>query len=169
MISHNNHSENLLVVIEEGLKEKNLKLKDFDKVIVGDGPGSYTGLRIAMVVAKMISYTLDIPMYTISSLSLIGSGYISLNNDKVNKNILISSKAKKNHSYIKVVESNTGKELVSDSFVTDDEKEKIVSQYDAFVVDFTNYNVKEEVIISLANKVENVHEVIPNYLRQANT
>lgn len=165
MMTHNNHSENLLTVIEEGLKLNNIKLKDFNKIIVGEGPGSYTGLRVAMVVAKMASYTLNIPLYTISSLTYVGSGY--LNN--LNENILISIKAKKGHSYIKVYEKETNRVLVEDIFLTDEEKEKIVSQYSAYVVNESNYKLNEEIINRYAVLVDNVHELTPNYLRKANS
>lgn len=165
MMTHNNHSENLLTVIEEGLKLNNIKLKDFNKIIVGEGPGSYTGLRVAMVVAKMASYTLNIPLYTVSSLTYVGSGY--LNN--LNENILISIKAKKGHSYIKVYEKETNRVLVEDIFLTDEEKEKIVSQYSAYVVNESNYKLNEEIIDRYAVLVDNVHELTPNYLRKANS
>mgnify|MGYP003291424070 CR=1 FL=1 len=165
MMTHNNHSENLLTVIEEGLKLNNIKLKDFNKIIVGEGPGSYTGLRVAMVVAKMASYTLNIPLYTVSSLTYVGSGY--LNN--LNENILISIKAKKGHSYIKVYEKETNRVLVEDIFLTDEEKEKIISQYSAYVVNESNYKLNEEIINRYAVLVDNVHELTPNYLRKANS
>ena len=165
MMTHNNHSENLLTVIEEGLKLNNIKLKDFNKIIVGEGPGSYTGLRVAMVVAKMASYTLNIPLYTVSSLTYVGSGY--LNN--LNENILISIKAKKGHSYIKVYEKETNRVLVEDIFLTDEEKEKIVSQYRAYGVNESNYKLNEEIINRYAVLVDNVHELTPNYLRKANS
>lgn len=165
MMTHNNHSENLLTVIEEGLKLNNIKLKDFDKIIVGEGPGSYTGLRVAMVVAKMASYTLNIPLYTVSSLTYVGSGYLN----KLNENILISIKAKKGHSYIKVYEKETNRVLVEDIFLTDEEKEKIVSQYSAYVVNESNYKLNEEIINRYAVLVDNVHELTPNYLRKANS
>jgi len=164
MITHNNHSENLLVVIEEGLNLHNMKMKDFDKIIVGYGPGSYTGLRVSMVVAKMASYTLNIPLYTISSLSFVGSGYINKN-----ENILISIKAKKGHSYIKVYEANSDKVVLEDTFLTDEEKENFISQYNAFVVCEGSYKIDEEVINKHAELVDNVHEITPNYLRKANS
>ena len=103
MISHNNHSENIINVIEEGLKETGLKLKDFNKVIVGYGPGSYTGLRVGMVVAKMMAYSLDIPLYVVSSLSFVGSGYFTKDGTYIVYNI-----AKKEHCYTKLVVVNNG-------------------------------------------------------------
>ena len=52
-IGLNNHSDHLLPLIEEGLNKLQLQVKDFDRIILGDGPGAYTGLRVSMSVAKM--------------------------------------------------------------------------------------------------------------------
>ena len=71
----NNHSDHLLNLIQEGLEKYQLEVKDFDRIILGDGPGAYTGLRVSMSVAKMFAWTLNIPLYTISSLDLLTSGY----------------------------------------------------------------------------------------------
>lgn len=64
------HSTTLLPLIDEMLKEKNIKLNDFNKIIVVNGPGSFTGIRIGLTVAKTISYSLNIPIYVISSLKM---------------------------------------------------------------------------------------------------
>ena len=47
-------SELMIPELEKGLKELNLSLKEFDEVICGIGPGSYTGVRIALTIAKTI-------------------------------------------------------------------------------------------------------------------
>lgn len=166
MISHNKHSENLLVVIEEGLKECNFKLSEFDRIIIGNGPGSYTGLRIGMVVGKMLSYTLDIPLYTISSLSFVSSGHLFT--DGMYAQVII---AKKLYSYLKVtsVENGKAKVMIDDCFLSDDEKEKIVCEYNATIIDEQNYLINEEYIFDNCVVVENIHELVPNYLRKANS
>lgn len=62
------HATIFLPLLDEMLKDKNLKLKDFNRIVVVNGPGSFTGIRIGLTVAKTISYALNIPIYTISSL-----------------------------------------------------------------------------------------------------
>ena len=62
------HSTHLLPLINDMLNEKSIKLNDFNRIVVVNGPGSFTGIRIGLTVAKTISYSLNIPIYTISSL-----------------------------------------------------------------------------------------------------
>lgn len=62
------HAAVFLPLLDEMLKEKNKKLNDFGRIIVVNGPGSFTGVRIGLTVAKIISYSLNISIYTISSL-----------------------------------------------------------------------------------------------------
>ena len=166
MVSHNQHSENIISVVEEGLKETNLKLKDFNKVVVGYGPGSYTGLRVGMVVAKMTAYSLNIPLYVVSSLSFVGSKYFLNDGTYIVYNI-----AKKDYCYTKLVVVNNGyiDSLVDDMFTSDTEYNKYVSKYNPCIINQDNYMIDEEVIIRLAKKVEDIHSVVPNYLRKANS
>ena len=166
MISHNNHSENIIGVIEEGLKETNLKLKDFNKVVVGYGPGSYTGLRVGMVVSKMTAYSLDIPLYVVSSLSFVGSNYFQNDGTYIIYNI-----AKKDHCYLKlaVVSGGYVDTLVDDMFTTDVEFNKYCEKYQPFVINQDNYEINEEIIIRLSKEVSDIHSLVPNYLRKANS
>ena len=67
------HSELLTVFIEELLAENNFKLKQLDAVAVSKGPGSYTGLRIGVSVAKGLCYGLEIPLIAVNSLEIMGT------------------------------------------------------------------------------------------------
>lgn len=64
-------SEFMVLEIDNLLNKNNLTRKDIESVSVGKGPGSYTGVRISMSIAKTIAFALNIPLYTISSLALI--------------------------------------------------------------------------------------------------
>jgi len=63
-----NHSKSLTVFIEELFKENNLKINALEAVAVSKGPGSYTGLRIGVSVAKGLCYGLNIPLISVCSL-----------------------------------------------------------------------------------------------------
>jgi tRNA threonylcarbamoyladenosine biosynthesis protein TsaB len=62
------HSELLTIFIGELLQETGLSVSQLDAVCVSRGPGSYTGLRIGVSVAKGICYGLNIPLMAVSSL-----------------------------------------------------------------------------------------------------
>jgi len=66
------HSELLTVFIQDLFKENNIELSRLDAVAVSKGPGSYTGLRIGVSVAKGLCYGLDIPLIGVGSLELMG-------------------------------------------------------------------------------------------------
>ena len=72
------HSELLTVFIEELLAENDFKLNELDAVAVSKGPGSYTGLRIGVSVAKGLCYGLEIPLIAVNSLETMGI-YAALN------------------------------------------------------------------------------------------
>lgn len=72
------HSELLTVFIEELFNENNFNPSQLDAVAVSKGPGSYTGLRIGVSVAKGLCYGLSIPLISVNSLEIMGN-YAALN------------------------------------------------------------------------------------------
>lgn len=158
----NNHSDNLLSKIEIALKECKLELKDFSRIVVGIGPGSYTGLRVAVTVAKMLAWTLNIELYTISSLSILGSGYFT--NDGI---YAITIKAKKNHVYAKLVEVKNSKIniLIDDMFSTDDEFFEKIKSFKYTLINEDNYKINYDRLVF--DKVDNLHQLNPNYIQKS--
>ena len=65
--SRHRHGEELLGRIEEALAEIGAGRRDLTGVVVGTGPGSFTGLRIGLATAKTIAYALGIPIVGVSS------------------------------------------------------------------------------------------------------
>lgn len=61
-------SEVALPRIVSMFENNNLKAQDIDKIIVVDGPGSFTGIRIGLTIAKVYAWSLNIPITTIKSL-----------------------------------------------------------------------------------------------------
>ena len=66
-----NHSSNLTIFIQKCLKEAKLKMEDIDAIALSQGPGSYTGLRIGVSVAKGICYALNKPMIAVDTLQAL--------------------------------------------------------------------------------------------------
>jgi tRNA threonylcarbamoyladenosine biosynthesis protein TsaB len=67
-VAGQNHAMLLTVFINELLEEANITVGQLDGLAVSGGPGSYTGLRIGVSVAKGICYASNIPLITLSSL-----------------------------------------------------------------------------------------------------
>ena len=67
-----NHSKLLPLFIDEIFKETGLRAKFIDAIAVSMGPGSYTGLRIGVSLAKGLCYSLDIPLIAIGTLDAMG-------------------------------------------------------------------------------------------------
>ena len=64
-------SETIMVEIDRLFALAGWKPSDLNALVLTDGPGSYTGLRISMTVAKVLGLTQNIQLYTISSLQLM--------------------------------------------------------------------------------------------------
>lgn len=69
-----NHSIGLLPNIRELLTSLELKPKDLQAVVVGNGPGSYTGVRIGVTVGKTFAWSLGIDLVGVSSLEAMALG-----------------------------------------------------------------------------------------------
>lgn len=68
------HSDRLLPAIEALLAEAQLTLQHVQHIAVGQGPGSYTGVRIGVTAAKTLAWTLGVPLSGISSLEALAYG-----------------------------------------------------------------------------------------------
>jgi len=62
------HSEKLLPIIDELLKEEKLSIKDIDLFIVSVGPGSFTGIRIGVSTVKGMAQALNKKVISVTSL-----------------------------------------------------------------------------------------------------
>jgi tRNA threonylcarbamoyladenosine biosynthesis protein TsaB len=69
-----NHSIRVMPAIEHLLADCEMKPADIEKIVVAKGPGSYTGVRIGVTIAKTLAWTLNIPLVGISSLEVLAAG-----------------------------------------------------------------------------------------------
>lgn len=76
------HATQLTLFIDELLKEAKLRPSDLDAVAVSKGPGSYTGLRIGVSVAKGIAYGASVPLIGIDTTRSMFNGIISTADEK---------------------------------------------------------------------------------------
>jgi len=78
-----NHARLMAVYLQDLMTKNNIDYNLIDAIAVSKGPGSYTGLRIGVSIAKGLCYAQDIPLIAISPLQAM-SDYVRLNKDKFN-------------------------------------------------------------------------------------
>lgn len=63
------HSQKIMVMIDELLRDLELNVRDIDLFAVADGPGSFTGLRIGVATMKALAHSVNKPIVGISPLA----------------------------------------------------------------------------------------------------
>jgi len=157
---HNDHSVMLMSEIERILNSRNLSVKDIDEIYVGVGPGSYTGLRIGVVVAKMFGWNNNIPVFAVSSLTLLASSC------KKQGLVLAEIDARRGNSFVGLFD-------IKEGFITQQREEELTNleEYKQTIKgDFTVVSEgKPEMAMIIKSKmfhpVEDIHSLNPNYLR----
>jgi len=66
------HAEQLTPNVLAALADAGLTVNDLDAVVVGCGPGPFTGLRVGMATAAAYGHALGVPVYGVCSLDAIG-------------------------------------------------------------------------------------------------
>ena len=172
--TQNDHSSYLVPFIDEALKTNDIDFEEVDRIIVGIGPGSFTGTRIAITVAKTYGYTKNIPIYPISSLEIM-----IYDNDNYDYYVPIIED-KNDKLYYGIFDKNK-KRLLEDAYTTLDELYIKLENYDGKILiishkgnNYDNYECKKEVInaininknILINNKEINPHLLKPNYIKK---
>lgn len=155
----NNHSVTIIPFLEEMLKRENMILKDLDQIIVGIGPGSYTGVRIGVTVAKMIGYLNNPEVYTVSSLALIASA-------SEKPCVLALIDARRGNAFMGLYQNVSGKivNIMTDSLESIENYKKRI-QTDYVIIEDGKPQVKKIINSDLLIKVQDIHSLTPNYLQ----
>ncbi|MDP4105673.1 MAG: tRNA (adenosine(37)-N6)-threonylcarbamoyltransferase complex dimerization subunit type 1 TsaB [Bacillota bacterium] len=69
-----NHSIRIMPAIQMLMKDCERTPKDLTKIVVAKGPGSYTGVRIGVTIAKTLAWSLQLPLVGVSSLEILAAG-----------------------------------------------------------------------------------------------
>jgi tRNA threonylcarbamoyladenosine biosynthesis protein TsaB len=69
-----NHSVRIMPAIQTLMKDCERVPAQLTKIVVAKGPGSYTGVRIGVTIAKTLAWSLKIPLVGVSSIEIIAAG-----------------------------------------------------------------------------------------------
>lgn len=158
-------SEHMVPEIDKLMEKLSLTRKDITKIVTSIGPGSYTGVRIALTIAKVASLATSAPIYPVSSLRVLKD------NDKPSICLI---NARSNRSYFGVYKGN--EVIVSDTIKTNDEVKEYISSHPDYSIcgdarylgyenNDTNICLQMVSLLSVLEKAENDLSVKPVYLK----
>lgn len=163
-------SEVALPKIASMFEKTNLEAKDINKIIVVDGPGSFTGIRIGITIAKVYAWSLNIPITTITSLEAM-----ALSSDKETVHVPMIN-ARRGYVYTAIYDKDYNELLKPQHMKLEDllkELEKI-NEYEFISNDkfegidnIKEYNPNLEKVVNYFKDKERVnpHAVNPEYLK----
>ncbi|KND62523.1 tRNA (adenosine(37)-N6)-threonylcarbamoyltransferase complex dimerization subunit type 1 TsaB [Candidatus Phytoplasma phoenicium] len=146
-----NFVENMMPLIHQILTETNLTLKKLNGIIVGVGPGSYIGTRLSIVTAKILALELKIPLFYISSLLLLSSGFLE-------QRITPKIYARKDFFYSFSLDNNQiilSENIYQQSFLNNFPNHLILN------VD--TLKVSPQNILKYMHQITNPHDLVPRY------
>lgn len=187
-----NHSIQLMPTIEELIEEIDWDIKDIDRIVVAKGPGSYTGVRIAVTIAKTLAWTISCELVGISSLKALAM------NANLKPNQLVSAvfDARRGNIYTglyRVSDDGSLEEEEPETHMHSEKWAEYISQYGE-PIEFIGEDVKnfKEVFESTlgenfiygplfrqtisaraltklgeVSEVDSIHTFVPNYLKLA--
>ncbi|MBU8576203.1 tRNA (adenosine(37)-N6)-threonylcarbamoyltransferase complex dimerization subunit type 1 TsaB [Bacillus pumilus] len=185
-----NHSVRAMPTVEALLKECGVAPSELSKIVVAKGPGSYTGVRIGVTIAKTLAWTLSIPISAVSSLETLAAngqyfdGWVSplfdarrgqvytglytfeegkIKEIKPDQNILLTDWL---HEL-----KQTGKPVLflgQDVHLHEESIRSILGET-AVIAEGAFHNPRPSMLAFLAadRPAEDVHQLVPNYIRLA--
>lgn len=154
-------SSMIMPVLDMAFKEAGFKPSDLDKIMAVNGPGSFTGIRVGLTVAKTMAWALKIPVISISSLEVISSGFDSdYNTSLIN--------ARRGYAYVGSYDDNLN--VISDDrheYIKDKKVDGNLISYDEFDFEVNQpiIDVLKVVRKHINDEEINPHNLNPKYLK----
>ncbi|MBK3913972.1 tRNA (adenosine(37)-N6)-threonylcarbamoyltransferase complex dimerization subunit type 1 TsaB [Listeria ivanovii] len=143
-----NHSVRLLPAIADLMNECWVKPADLEKIAVAKGPGSYTGLRIGVTVAKTMAWDAGIPIVGISSLRLLAENGVYFPGK-----VVALMDARRGNVYAGVYQASQGEmnHVIADSHIAlTDLLEKLKQDGETEVILFTG-TLNEQICLTITD------------------
>lgn len=156
-VAKRDHAKYMVDRLDQILRRNNITIDVIDEIIVGIGPGSYTGIRIAVMVAKMIGFSRKINVKTVSSLFFMTSGYRG--------RIAAMIDARRGNVFSAVYDD--GEVILEEALRSYQNLKNFFEAYKAepVFIDEMHYEISISAIINRALLVTDIHALEPNYLR----
>jgi len=163
----NTLSERIMPVIDDAFNKSNITANDIDRIYVVNGPGSFTGIRVGITIAKTIAWVLKKEIFTISSLELLSSTKVDT------KYIAPLIDARRGFVFAGLYDTELNS-IIDESHILLDEFKTKISNYDvtyisedefSFDTVKSDYDVLKLINKHLNDKALNPHSVNPNYLK----
>lgn len=166
----NEHSKYAVSIIDEVLKKANISTYSVGEILVVNGPGSFTGIRIGLTISKVYAYLTNIKVILMSSLKCL-----ALSKDKDNYDYILSIiDAKRGNCYIGLYDKDYN-EVITEHFTNMDEVRDIRNKYkNILVVSNTDMEGISKIDRIDVEKIYNYYKdkdkvnpnmVLPNYLK----
>ncbi len=154
------HSKTLFANIDAALKELNLTIDDIGLIGVGIGPGSFTGIRIAVTTTRMLAQLIGIPLVGIKT-HLLYAASVKAN---VHEQILIAFDAKKDRVFGALYKKGDNM-LLPDEIITpgDYEIDSLIGGVDREGITHLIGSGIEKYRDEFSKKIPN-HRIISNFL-----
>ena len=157
-------SETIFLELNALFEKTGLDYKDVDEVIITDGPGSYTGIRIAMTIAKVLCTQMHKTLKCISTMQL----YAGLDESA---NVILDARSKR--AYVAHVEN--GKIIGETKILEVSELEDFLKEHpghlygDGYLVDqeVCSPDYLKNFIEVDARTIDNIHALVPQYLKES--
>lgn len=139
------HSAYLIKVLNEILKENNSSLKDFEYIGANTGVGSFTGIRVGLSIAKIISNRLNIKAVSYQTYEVLSRAY-------ENKNIMLDARRNSvfysNGEEFKLISYDEAKELLEKGgkFICDN---SLLKKFENYKSNLISYEENEKDISSV--------------------
>lgn len=157
-------SETIFVELNQLFEKTGLDYKDVDEVIITDGPGSYTGIRIAMTIAKVFCTQMHKTLKCISTMQLFAGMDESAN-------VILDARSKR--AYVAHLEK--GVVVGKTQILEVDQLEDFLNEYpgtlygDGYLVnqEAASCDFLKNFMEVPSRTIENVHALVPQYLKES--